>query len=390
MAQKMDDSKAANEGPAKKKADTTSTEASGKKGKAEFPKMTLEEALAAPQALERNGGRPLSAIDMGTAIGKSPGSSVIRTLSASASAYGLTGGSYKTSFTMRELGKAITQPTNRQEAARARVTAALTPGTFRSIYDYYKGQKFPEPQFFKNTIIREFAVDPKQADACCRIFEANMRYVDLIRVAPGGDWLSKDATVAETLDATEVEEVEEEAAAIEANTDGLSAEDHAAVTRIAEINQEHEPSSPIPPKVNRKVFISHGKNKKVVTQLKELLTYGEFEPVVSVERETTSKPVPDKVMGDMRLCGAGIIHVGTERTIKDEHGEEHHFLNENVLIEIGAAMALYDGRFILLVEKGTKLPSNLQGLYEVRFEGEGLDHDATMKLLKAFNEFKTA
>lgn len=52
-------------------------------------------------------------------------------------------------------------------------------------------------------------------------------------------------------------------------------------------------------------------------------------------------------------------------------------------------MALYEGRFILLVEQGTQLPSNLQGLYEVRFEGEGLDHGATMKLLKAFSEFKS-
>jgi predicted nucleotide-binding protein len=167
---------------------------------------------------------------------------------------------------------------------------------------------------------------------------------------------------------------------------GLSAADQAAAARIA--RTEVEPPLAETPKVNRKVFISHGKNKKVVTQLKELLTYGDFEAVVSVERETTSKPVPDKVMDDMRACGASIIHVGTERTLKDEQGEEHPFLNENVLIEIGAALALYKGRFILLVEKGVSLPSNLQGLYEVRFEGEGLDHDATMKLLKAFNEFK--
>jgi hypothetical protein len=35
------------------------------------------------------------------------------------------------------------------------------------------------------------------------------------------------------------------------------------------------------------------------------------------------------------------------------------------------------------------LPSNLQGLYEVRFEGDGLDHDATMALLKALSDLKT-
>ena len=51
-------------------------------------------------------------------------------------------------------------------------------------------------------------------------------------------------------------------------------------------------------------------------------------------------------------------------------------------------MALYSRRFVLLVERGVVLPSNLQGLYEVRYEGEQLDHEATMKLLEAFNDFR--
>jgi hypothetical protein len=52
-------------------------------------------------------------------------------------------------------------------------------------------------------------------------------------------------------------------------------------------------------------------------------------------------------------------------------------------------MAVYGRRFILLVEGGVTLPSNLQGLYEVRYEGAALDYEATMKLLKAFNDFKS-
>ena len=51
-------------------------------------------------------------------------------------------------------------------------------------------------------------------------------------------------------------------------------------------------------------------------------------------------------------------------------------------------MALHKGRFILLVERGATLPSNLQGLYEVRCEGDKLEYDATMKLLEAFNDFQ--
>ena len=146
-----------------------------------------------------------------------------------------------------------------------------------------------------------------------------------------------------------------------------------------------------PLKANAKgnrVFITHGRNKKILEQVKEIVAYGKFEPVVAQEHETAARPVPDKVMDDMRSCQAAIIHVSSEGILKDKDGKEHPQLNGNVLIEIGAAMALYGKQFILLVEEGVKLPSNLQGLYECRYRGDELSGEATMKVLKAFNEFK--
>jgi predicted nucleotide-binding protein len=152
----------------------------------------------------------------------------------------------------------------------------------------------------------------------------------------------------------------------------------------------------VPPLVGRpanaakakRVFITHGRNQTIVEQIKKMLRFGDFEPVVSVENQTAAKPVPDKVMDDMRSCAAGIVHVGSEMKLLDGDGKEHQMLNPNVLIEIGAAMALYGRAFILLVERGVVLPSNLQGLYEVRYEGDGLDHQSTMALLEAFASFK--
>jgi hypothetical protein len=44
-------------------------------------------------------------------------------------------------------------------------------------------------------------------------------------------------------------------------------------------------------------------------------------------------------------------------------------INPNILIEIGAAMALHGRRFVLLVEKGIKLPQQPPGL--VRGEVRG-------------------
>jgi predicted nucleotide-binding protein len=141
------------------------------------------------------------------------------------------------------------------------------------------------------------------------------------------------------------------------------------------------------PKGNR-VFITHGRNKKILDQVKEIVAYGKFDPVVAQEHETAAKPVPDKVMDDMRSCQAAVIHVSAEGILFDKDGKEYPQLNGNVLIEIGAAMALYGKQFILLVEEGVKLPSNLQGLYECRYQGNELSGEATMKLLKAFNAFK--
>ena len=53
--------------------------------------------------------------------------------------------------------------------------------------------------------------------------------------------------------------------------------------------------------LSKKVFVTHGRNREPLIQLKELLTFGQFEPIVSVERESVSKPVPDKVLDDMAL-----------------------------------------------------------------------------------------
>ena len=50
-------------------------------------------------------------------------------------------------------------------------------------------------------------------------------------------------------------------------------------------------------------------------------------------------------------------------------------------------MALFGRNFILLVEGGVTLPTNLRELCECRYSGEELDMPATMTLFKAFNGF---
>jgi hypothetical protein len=61
----------------------------------------------------------------------------------------------------------------------------------------------------------------------------------------------------------------------------------------------------------------------LVEPIKRLLEFGELVPVVSVERQSVSKPVPEKVKDDMRMCGAAIIHVDADRALVDTEGESH-------------------------------------------------------------------
>ena len=108
---------------------------------------------------------------------------------------------------------------------------------------------------------------------------------------------------------------------------------------------------------------------------------------MSVEREARAIPVREKVVEDMRSCAAGVIQVASEGEYLDRVGDKRPNINDNVLIEIGAAMALDGKKVLLLVENGVPFPSNLQGLYRCDFDGDRLKYEVTMKLLKIFSQF---
>jgi len=135
-----------------------------------------------------------------------------------------------------------------------------------------------------------------------------------------------------------------------------------------------------------RAFISHSKNMEILEQIKDVLNFGEFEYRIAEDEETTAIPIPDKVFGLMRECNCAIINVSADDDMKQENGK--YRINENVLIEVGAAFVHYDKRVILLVDKRIDLPSNLQGLYRCEYEGNQLSWDIGMKLQKALTEFK--
>ena len=118
-------------------------------------------------------------------------------------------------------------------------------------------------------------------------------------------------------------------------------------------------------------------------QVKELVAFGQFEPIVFRRHETATAPLLSSLMEQMRGCDTAIVEV--DANILPREAEPR--IQANVLIEIGAAMALYGRNFVLLVEDQVALPLNLQGLCECRYRGDELNMPAMMELLRAFSGF---
>lgn len=355
----------------------------------DFPQTTLQQAQKIASALYDNfAGKDGSPPDIALAIGISPTSSGWRTLTGSAIAYGLTDGGFNANtIKLTSLGRRLVAPEEEGADLVARREAIMKPRISKEFFERYRRAKFPNDTIASN-VLKSMGIPPDRVPAGLEIIKANGRYAGIIRETPTGPFVNLDSPGVPAPTATpELPEQDLD------DTATSSPEGSEATVPRADASPEFPPAAtaspqvPFDPKSNR-VFISHGKQKAIVTQIKELLAFGNFDPVVSVERESTAIPVPEKVFEDMRSCSAGVIHVGAEGKYLDRDGNEHTKINDNVLIEIGAAMALYGRKVILLVERDVPLPSNLQGLYRCDFEGDRLEYEATMKLLKTFSQFR--
>ena len=363
--------------------DEAGVEARGRKAslaQSDVPSVSLNEALRVPKAIaDELGKQPSTPLQVAAAMGMKPTTGFFRTITAAALAYGLTdAGAFAEKIGLSDLGRRTVAPTSEGDDLAAKRDAVMKPRVTREFLLKYSGSKWPREDIGRN-VLETMGVAAEQAQRALELIHADALDMGFITQINGTDFV----------------EVSASSRPMASPSAGADAGDETKklVAPGSDVQEVEIPPQAVPPSIeneNRRVFITHGKDHRIVEQIKKLLVFGDFEAVISQEHQTTAKPVPDKVMDDMRSCSAGIVHVGAETRVIDAGGTEHLMLNPNVLIEIGAAMALYGRRFILLVERGVTLPSNLQGLYEVRYEGTGLDHDSTMALLEAFAGFKSS
>ncbi|WP_431017875.1 TIR domain-containing protein [Burkholderia gladioli] len=352
----------------------------------DIPSFSIDEALVVAQVIfAEYGGGPSTPLDVAAGLEMQTTNTKFRMLCGASIAYGLTTGGYNAAFvSVTDLARRICKPTEEGDDLTAKREAVLKPRIIREFLSKYSGSQLPRDKIAEH-VLEQMKVPE---DRTKQVFDMIMTTADSV----GFIRTIKDKKYADLVGTRPPSSDEAPAADEGPFSTALIA--HSAT--IPEPTRGEAaiviPGTQVVPAATdgrmRKVFITHGKNTTFIDPIKELLAFGELIPVVSVEKQSVAQPVPDKVMNDMRGCAAAIIHVDGEQRLMDPAGGEVTTINSNVLIEVGAAMALYGRRFILLVKDGVKLPSNLQGLYEVRYQGDALDGGTTIKLMKAINEMK--
>jgi hypothetical protein len=344
----------------------------------DVPLYSLAKALKIPQAIVDNYGRgPAKPLEVAKVLEVSPNAPQFKMQAGASIAYGLTEGGWNAAqIALTPLAVKILKPKNEDEPLQGKREALLKPRVIREFLTRYNDAPIPRDDIAHN-VLEDMGVPKDRAVDVLKLIMEGAQVVGFITEIKG----KKYANLQGVMPTPEADK-----ARPDENENGATSEEEEA---IGTPNVDPIVTAKLTDARLTKVFISHGKNKAFIDPIRELLKFGQLEAVVSVEKSTVSQPVTQKVMNDMRSCGAAIIHVDSERRLMDLESKEVFALNENVLIEIGAAMALYGERFILLVKEGVKLPSNLQGMYEVRYAAEKLDGNETIKLMSSINDMKT-
>lgn len=351
----------------------------------DMPAWAISKCYIIPQALwNYYGGQGAAPLRLAASLNISPQSSNWRYLTGASMAYGLTEGGYHADeIKLTELGKRIVAPTSVGDDRMAVREAVMRPRLVGDFLRRMDKRKLPPESIAQNILIEMGVPQDRAADTLALIIE-NAREAGFLLDTKTGPFFDLNGSGAP---ASAVVETDREDFASSVLIDKVEPDQENLPPELETGSQGGFSATPVLPP-NKKVFISHGPNRAIVEQIKKILRYGKYEPIVAVETESAAKPLSQKVFGSMRDCFAGVINVHSEGEWQAPDGSLHPKLNENVLIEIGAAMALYPDRFVLLVQEGVVLPSNISGLYQCRYEGAQLGFESAMKLLEVFNEFE--
>jgi hypothetical protein len=275
----------------------------------EVPALSLEQALRVPTAIAEYGAKPVSAVNLAMALDMSPSSGTFRALCGAAIAYGLTAGGYNANqIAISPLGRRIVKPTQEGDDLLAKREALLRPRIIKSFLERYDGSAVPREEIAINVLV-ELEVPHERAAKVLNLILEGAQEVGFLHEIKGKSYVELRGTLTGIKASNETDE----------NDAGIP----------SEVTPPEDPShprqvdqNPVISARHKRVFVTHGKNREFLEPIKQLLGFGGMTPVISVERTSVSKPVPEKVMDEMRSCGAAIIHVDGDEKLMDGEAKE--------------------------------------------------------------------
>jgi predicted nucleotide-binding protein len=344
-----------------------------------FPRNSLNDALRIPNCIWiENSGNPFPIMDIASKVGYSPTTGLYRELLRSAQRYGLTNESYTNDLTntisLTALGQSLAAPNPDENVNVLKRKALETSDLFRVVLASIQGKIIPPADSFKNMLIRNHHLDKEDADACYEILKKNIDELGIADIVGKNTYLRLDKLgTGQALQITPV--------------DSASTDEGQNVASFSQQTQVTRPSPPVIEVKVPRVFISHSKNKNILNQIKQMLEFGKFQYDIAEERETTAMPLSDKVFNIMWECNCAIINISAD--VEKKH-EDTFGINENVIAELWGAYLHYRKRVILVIDKRLKekLPSIMQGLTAIFYEGDELSWGDGMRLQNALSEFR--
>lgn len=338
----------------------------------DVPSVGITEALRVADALKENYGyQPTAPLHVAKALDIQPQSGGFRMLTGASVAYGITiGASNASEISLTDLGRRIVRSPKENDELAAKREAFLRPRIIEEFLKHYDGSPIPRKDIGKN-VLMEMGVPESKTDRVWDLIMNDARALGLIEEIKNRSYVHLAGVQSPPETEQELGENGKE--------DSFKEDDYPDAS-------EAEPDSSVQSATALRVFISHGKNMEIVEQVETMLGMADLEYEIAVADETPAIPVSEKVFTAMRKCNAAVIVVSVEES--PNAGNSTYAINQNVLIEIGAAFVLYDRKVVLVWDKRLTVPSNLQGLYRCEFEGNELSWKTGIKLMQAIKKFR--
>lgn len=122
-----------------------------------------------------------------------------------------------------------------------------------------------------------------------------------------------------------------------------------------------------------RAFIGHGTRQRPLQQLKELLDMWGAPYLVAQDEPHVGRTLYEKVSALMGHCAYGIfLCTSDDRIIVESTGATLFQPRQNVILELGLALSMYDRRVVICKEDNVILPTNCSNLGFIGFRADNL------------------